>query len=83
MVISGGNPDYSLHGYDIEWHCESNDWSRTDVTVTLGQDQLTYDGSNIPMAPGKISTSFVRNGALPNTSKPAPAGTCIGGQNAF
>lgn len=53
------------------------------MTVTLGQDQLTYDGASVAMAPGAISTSFVLKGALPDTSKPAPAGTCIGGQNAF
>lgn len=83
LVVTGGSPDYTLQGYEIEWHCYGLDWSRTDVTVTLGRDQLTYNGLNIPMGPGAISTSFVLNGSLPDTSQPAPTGTCINGQNAW
>ncbi len=83
MVISGGDPDSSIQGYDLEWHCYGNDWSRSDVTVTLGRDQLTFDGSDVPMGPGEISTSWVPNGSLPDTSQPAPAGTCVNGQNAW
>jgi hypothetical protein len=83
MVVTGGNPDYTLSGYIVEWHCYSLDWTTTAVTVTLGRDQLTWDGLDIPMRPGAISTSYVLNGRLPNTSKPAPAGTCVNGQNAW
>jgi len=83
MVISGGEPDFTLQGYNVEWHCYGNDWSRSDVTVALGRDQLTFDGSNVPMGPGAISTSWVLNGSLPDTTQPAPAGTCVNGQNAW
>jgi hypothetical protein len=83
LVISGGDPNYTLQGYQIEWHCYGENWSRGDVSVSLGTDQLTYDGSNVPMGPGSISSSFKLDGALPNTSQPAPAGTCINGQNAW
>lgn len=83
MVISGGNPDYTLQGYAIEWHCYGEDWSKSDVSVSLGRDQLTYGSTNVPMGPGAISTSWVPNGTLPDTSQPAPAGTCVNGQNAW
>jgi hypothetical protein len=83
LVITGGDPNYTLQGYQIEWHCYGENWSRSDVGVSLGTDQLTYNGSNVPMGPGTISTSFVRDGPLPNTSQPAPAGTCVNGQNAW
>jgi hypothetical protein len=83
MDISGGNPDYLLGGFLIEWHCYGNNWSRSDVAVILGRDQLTFDGANVPMGPGTLSRSFVLNGPLPDTTQLAPAGTCINGQNAW
>jgi hypothetical protein len=83
LVISGGDPSYAVSGYEVEWHCYSETWSRSNATVVLGRDQLNYNGTNIPMSPGAISKSFVLNGALPDTTHPAPAGTCINGQNAW
>jgi hypothetical protein len=83
LVIRGGDPNYTLQGYQIEWHCYGENWSRSDVAVSLGTDQLTYGGWNVPMGPGTISTSFVRDGPLPKTSQAAPVGTCVNGQNAW
>jgi hypothetical protein len=83
MVVSLVDPNYTLSGYVIEWHCYYGNWTNSSVTVTLGQDQITWDNLNVPMAPGKISSSWVLNGPLPDTSQPAPAGTCVNGQNAW
>ena len=83
ITVGGANPNFTLGGSLIEWHCYYEDWTNTAVTVTLVRDQLTWDGLNVPMAPGAISTSYVLNGALPDTTKPAPAGTCVNGQNAW
>jgi hypothetical protein len=81
--VTGGNPNYSLTGVDIEWHCFGNDWSTTGVTVTLGRDTLSFGSLSVPMGPGAISSSWIANGQLPDINAPAPDGTCINGQNAW
>ncbi len=83
LQITGANPRYTFAGYEIEWHCYGDDWTSTAVSVTFGENRLEFGSLDVPFEPGQISRSFVPNGTLPDTTQPAPTGTCINGQNAW